>query len=141
MRYFEVMYDYGKIPTRATSGSAGYDFYIPEKVILEPGETKMIKTGVRAYMEKNEVLLLYVRSSVGIKKKLVLANGTGVIDSDYYNNASNGGEIGICLRNNSFDHVTIEAGERIAQGIFINYLTVDNDNTNTDRSGGFGSTS
>lgn len=140
MRFFEVIQPYGKIPTRATSGSAGYDFYAPSSLHILPNETVFIQTGIRAKMNKNEVLLIYVRSSIGIKKGLVLGNGTGVIDSDYYDNPSNQGEIGICLKNTTNNHVYIDQGERIAQGVFIEYLTVDDDAVTEKRGGGFGST-
>ena len=86
-------------------------------------------------MLPDEVLMLYVRSSIGIKKGLVLANGTGIIDSSYYPN-----NIGICLFNTSNIPVKILKGDRIAQGIFMKYLTADNDEVlNKSRKGGFGS--
>jgi dUTP pyrophosphatase len=91
-------------------------------------------------MHYDEVLMLYVRSSIGIKKGLVLANGTGIIDYDYYSNEDNDGNIGICLLNISDKEVTIEAGERIAQGIFLPYLISENGNSEEERKGGIGST-
>lgn len=87
------------LPKQKTKTSAGYDFILPHDVILEPGEKMTIWTDVKAYMLPNEFLDLNVRSSSGIKLDLVLANTRGIIDSDYYNNESNDGNIGICIRN------------------------------------------
>jgi len=127
------------LPTRATSLSAGYDFYSPISIDIYPDEKAVIWTDIKSYMKNNEVLMLYVRSSIGIKRGLILANGTGIIDSDYYQNESNDGNIGICLHNISQGIQTIQEGERIAQGIFINYLIADNGNTENERVGGIGS--
>jgi dUTP pyrophosphatase len=129
-----------KLPTRSTKNSAGYDFYSPIDIIITPQTSMIIWTDVKAYMQPNEVLMLYVRSSIGIKKGLTLANGTGIVDSDYYSNPDNDGNIGICLYNNRSFPVEIKAGERIAQGVFMNYLIADNGNTDEIRGGGIGST-
>ena len=91
-------------------------------------------------MQEDEVLMLYVRSSIGIKKGLTLSNGTGIIDSSYYENPSNDGNIGIALYNTTEKIVRIEKGERIIQGVFMKYLTVDNDTVlHQERIGGIGS--
>ena len=141
MRKFEIMRPEGIIPLRGTSYSAGYDFAVPEEVTIEPGEQKTVKLAVCAQMEKDEVLLIFIRSSLGMKKGLILANGTGVIDSDYYGNPSNGGEICVCLKNLSDKSCTIQKGERVAQGIFVKYLTTDDDAAEgKTRTGGIGST-
>lgn len=84
--------------------------------------------------------MIYIRSSVGIKKGLVLSNGTGVIDADYYSNPDNDGNIGISLLNTMNEDIVIEAGEKIAQGIFVGYLVADDDQATAERVGGFGST-
>ena len=139
-RFFEVMYPYGTMPVRGTVNSAGYDLYAPHGATIGPGETVLFKLGVRAFMQPDEVLMLHVRSSVGIKKGLILANATGVIDSDYYGNESNGGEICVCLRNVSDKPCYIAQGEKIAQGVFMKYLIADNDTTQAKRTGGVGST-
>ena len=128
------------LPTRGSKTSAGYDFYSTESFTLKPNEKKLIWSDVKAYMQEGEVLELYVRSSIGIKKSLMLKNLTGIIDSDYYENESNDGNIGICLYNYGNEEVTIEKGERIAQGIFKQFLVADNGNTDKERNGGFGST-
>ena len=123
------------LPTRSDDRSAGYDFYLPQSVLILPGNKITIWTDVCSYMQPDEVLMLYVRSSIGIKKVLVLANGTGIIDSSYYPN-----NIGICLFNTSNEKVNLMKGDRIAQGVFIKYLTADNDDVvNNSRKGGFGS--
>ncbi len=91
-------------------------------------------------MQKDEVLELYVRSSIGVKKGIVLSNGTGIIDSTYYGNSGNDGNIGLPLWNTSNKRVVLEANERIAQGVFKKYLTIDNDTPlSQERTGGFGS--
>lgn len=142
MRKFEkVSYDNsGTLPTRNDKGSAGYDFYTPVQLIIEPGQMVKFKTHIKAQMEQDEVLMLYVRSSIGIKKNLMLANTTGVIDSTYYNNPDNEGNIIGALYNYGTETQVIEAGERVMQGMFIKYLTTVNDiPLNTARTGGIGS--
>ena len=128
------------LPTRGSKESAGYDFYSKEEVVIKPGKQYVFWTDVKAYMMNGEVLEMYVRSSIGIKKGLVLSNGTGIIDCDYFSNESNDGNIGLCLRNESDQPQTIEVGERIAQGIFKQFLVADNISSSTERTGGIGST-
>ncbi len=141
-RGFEVVTGFDKaiIPLRGTRGSAGYDFCSYEEVTIEPNQTVMIKTGIKAYMLDDEVLQIYPRSSLGVKKHLRLANSVGIIDSDYYNNENNEGHIMIPLFNFGDEPITISQGERVAQGIFSKYLITDNDQVSAKRSGGFGST-
>lgn len=142
MRKFEkVSYiENGIIPTRSDAGSAGYDFYTPETIKIKPGETVLFKTNIKAQMEQDEVLFLYVRSSIGIKKHILLSNGTGVIDSTYYNNPDNEGNIMCALYNYGNEEQEILAGDRVMQGVFIKYLTVKNDVVvNKQRTGGIGS--
>ena len=129
-----------QLPKRGDSRSAGYDFYSPCDITLQPGEKILLFSDVKAYMQDDEVLMLYVRSSIGIKKGLVLSNGTGIIDSSFYNNPSNNGNIGIALHNTTDKVVEIERGERVIQGIFMKYLVADEDNViHQDRVGGIGS--
>jgi dUTP pyrophosphatase len=90
-------------------------------------------------MQPDEFLSLYIRSSIGIKKGLILSNITGIIDYDYIFGNTNG-NIGVSLRNISGDFVILEKGERVAQGIFQKYLESDNCNSESDRKGGIGST-
>lgn len=129
------------LPLRGDKGSAGYDFFSNETVDIAPLKQHIFWTDVKSYMLEDEVLKVYIRSSVGIKKGLVLSNGTGIIDSSYYNNPGNDGNIGIAIRNQSGENVRVEKGERIAQGVFEKYLLADEDNVaNEARIGGVGST-
>ena len=129
-----------QLPIRGDGGSAGYDFFSNETITLEPRDKHLFWTDVKAYMLADEVLEVYIRSSLGVKHLLALANGTGIIDSSYYGNPGNDGNIGICLVNWGSEPVVIEKGERIAQGIFTNYLVADDDQVlHQQREGGFGS--
>ncbi len=131
--------DSANLPQRKTKKSAGYDFSTPLQVRIPANHQETIWTNVKVYMKDEEVLLIYVRSSIGIKKGLTLDNGTGVIDTDYYNSKENEGNIGICLVNNTDKDIILNKGERIAQGVFISYLISDNGNSDSDRTGGIGS--
>jgi dUTP pyrophosphatase len=128
------------LPKRSTVSSAGYDFYSPISVLIPAGEVRVIRTGVKAYMMPNEFLSMHVRSSIGVKRHLMFANTTGIIDSDYYNNPDNEGEILIPLYNYGEDSQFIEEGEKVAQGIFVKFEKADDDNTTMNRIGGLGST-
>lgn len=135
-----VFYPITHLPQRADKGSAGYDLATPIDFLLLPHETKVIWTNVKSYMEADEVLQLYVRSSIGIKKGIVLANGTGIVDASYYENESNDGNIGIALHNTKGQAVEFTAGDRIAQGIFTKFLVAEQDEVmNESRTGGIGS--
>ena len=130
------------LPRRATAGSAGYDFFAPAGFELKPGETILLPTGVRARMDEGWVLLLYPRSGLGFKYRLLLNNTVGVIDSDYFG-AKNEGHIMLKLTNDSNEGrvLSVRAGEAVAQGVFMPFgVTVDDDAT-AQREGGFGSTS
>jgi len=128
------------LPTLGSKYSAAYDMYSTEKAVIEPGEKHAFFTNIKAYMQYDEVLLLNVRSSIGIKKHLSMCNEQGWIDADYYGNESNDGNIIICLFNHGKESVTIGKGERIAQGMFIKRLPADNISSMEDRTGGVGST-
>ena len=145
-RFFEVVKDEFrknsgdiKLATRATEHSAGYDFYSPVDITIPPHEMVMIWSDVKASMYYDNVLLLFVRSSMG-KHPIVIANGTGLIDADYYSNEANDGNIGFRLLNLGDTPYEIKVGDRIGQGIFVKYGTVKNDTTKTKRNSGFGST-
>lgn len=130
-----------RLPRRATSGSAGYDFFSPLDFELAPGETILLPTGVRARMDEGWVLKLYPRSGLGFKYRLQLNNTVGVIDSDYFH-ARNEGHIMLKLTNASNEgrSLCVRAGEAVAQGVFVEYgITVDDD-ADAQRIGGFGST-
>ena len=144
-RYFEVVSDNFrknsgdiKLPTRATKHSIAYDFYSPVDVIIEPMKSAMIWTDVKAKFNADEALLINVRSSMG-KQPIMIANTQGWIESDYYSNLDNDGNIGIRLFNLGTEPYHIKVGDRIAQGMFIKYLEADNGNTDNTRQGGFGS--
>ena len=126
------------LPSRGTSKAMAYDFYANDDYSVEPGEIVKIWTDVKAYMQKNECLIINVRSSMG--GKFMLANTAGWIDADYYSNDDNDGNIGVFLKNISYERQEIKRGDRIAQGAFFNFLVADTGNTNEKRTGGFGST-
>ena len=129
------------LPRRATSGAAGYDFYIPFSIILRPGEAVKIPTGIRVEMHDDWVLKCYPRSGLGFKYRLQLNNTVGIIDSDYFY-SDNEGHIFARITNDSNEGRTLEleAGKGFMQGIFVEYgITLDDDVTAV-RNGGFGST-
>lgn len=127
------------LPMRSTKFSAGYDFFLPKNVAILPHNTILLWTDVKAYMQEDEVLQLHIRSSIG-KRGIILSNCTGIIDSDYYSNPTNDGNIGIMLRNMTDEIVELMGGEKIMQGVFSKYLIADNDNATEQRVGGIGST-
>ena len=170
-RGFEVISKYeGKglsIPKRSTANSAGYDFEASEDIVIpslaksfyvhnlnhglltDVEKTDLIKrvkpvlvpTGIKAYMGETEFLELANRSSNPLKNFLLLANGVGVIDSDYYNNEDNEGHIYFQFINFGLEDIHIKAGDKIGQGVFLPFLVADEDNAGGTRIGGFGSTS
>lgn len=147
-RGFEILESYKDkgihIPERKTKASAGYDIEAAEDTIIPPfvngQKPVLVKTGLKSYFPDNEVLLLANRSSNPLKNGLVLANSVGVIDADYYNNPDNEGHLMFAFYNFSAENITIKKGDRIGQGIFMNFLTTDVDNATGSRVGGFGST-
>lgn len=159
------------LPQRQTKNAAGYDFEAAEDFVLPSiwklnfikvlwalrhqedvtesvldaakAELKpyLVPTGIKAYMENDEYLMLANRSSNPLKRNLILPNGVGIIDADYYDNENNEGAIFLQLVNYGIMDIKIKKGERIGQGIFMKYLTADNDVTaGQTRTGGFGST-
>jgi dUTP pyrophosphatase len=130
-----------ELPTRSDNRSAGYDFYAPIDISIVPAQKILLWTNVKAYMKCDEVLEIYPRSSMGVKKGLMLSNTVGIIDSSYYNNEGNEGNIALALLNTSGVAINIKRGERIAQGVFKQYLVSDNGNAleHIERLGGFGS--
>ncbi len=128
------LYDTYSLPARKTKGAAGYDFYSLIDYDLQPGEKKIIPTGVKMWCQEDEFLMLVVRSSVGIKYDVILRNQVGIIDSDYYNCPENEGHMWVALRNNGDDVYHIRKGEAFCQGIFLKYLTCE-DNVDTKREG------
>ena len=132
------------LPVRKTKLSAGYDIEAAEDIVVpafKPGTAPtLIPTGIKAYMEDDEVLYLYNRSSNPKKKGLVLANSVGVIDADYYENPDNDGHIMFAFFNFKDEDVEIKKGDAIGQGVFMKYLLTDDDAAEGERLGGFGST-
>ena len=135
------LYQELRLPRRATAGSAGYDFYTPIDVHLEPGQSVKIPTGMRVEMNEGWVLLIVPRSSLGFKYKLELNNTVGVIDSDYFY-SDNEGHIFIKIINSNQEGKTVDikAGQAFAQGIFVMYGITEDDDSTEERNGGFGST-
>ena len=135
------VYDGVKLPRRATKFDAGYDFFAPVDLVIGPSETVTIPTGIRAIMDEGTVLLLMPRSGLGFKYRLQLDNTVGVIDSDYYG-SDNEGHIFVKITNDSNEGktVTMPALTGFAQGIFMQYAVTYDDDVNTQRNGGFGST-
>ena len=129
------------LPTRATAGSAGYDFRIPCDLTLAPGETVKIPTGIRARMADGWVLQIFPRSGLGFKYRLQLNNTVGIIDSDYYY-SDNEGHILIKVTNTNTEGKTLslKAGDGFAQGIFLPFGITEDDDVTAIRNGGFGST-
>ena len=147
-RGFEIAKGYEdkniNLPVRKTKSSAGYDFEAAEDTVV-PKFTNgvkptLIKTGIKAYMQDDEVLYLFNRSSNPKKKGLVLCNSVGVVDADYYGNPDNDGNIMFAFYNVGEEDITIKKGEAIGQGVFQKYLVVDDDQAEGTRTGGFGST-
>ena len=132
------------LPVRKTKSSAGYDIEVAEDVVVPKFELgqkpTLIKTGIKAYMQDDEVLYLYGRSSNFKKKGLMLANNVGLIDSDYYENEDNDGHIMFSVINFRNEDVLIKKGEVVGQGVFGKYLITDTDDAQGKRKGGFGST-
>lgn len=159
-RGFEIVSEFKKkdinLPVRKTNASAGYDFEAAESLIVPSiwkvlaekvfiGEATglkatLIPTGIKSYMLDDEYLQLSIRSGTALKTGLILANGVGIVDSDYYNNPDNEGHIMFPVHNLGFKDKLIKKGERIGQGLFLNYLKADDDMSDGVRTGGFGST-
>lgn len=139
---YESLYNDIKIPVRATSGSAGYDFFAPFSFELAPGETVKIPTGIRVLLKDDKFLAIYPRSGLGFKYRLQLDNTIGIIDSDY-SHSDNEGHIFIKITNDTHNDkkIYIKRGEAFAQGIIQQYFLTEDDNANGIRNGGFGSTS
>lgn len=126
-----------KLPERATTGSAGYDFYIPMNCEVSADKAILIPTGIRAKIDKGWVLMLFPRSGLGTKFGMGLDNTVGIIDSDYYY-ADNEGHIMAKVHANK--QLKMDAGIRFVQGVFVPFGTADKEEVTTERHGGLGST-
>ena len=133
------------IPIRKTKHAAGYDVEAAEDTVVpvfkQGDKPTLIHTGLKAYCQDDEWYMLANRSSNPGKKKLVLANGIGIIDADYYGNPDNDGEFMYAYYNFGTEPLEIKKGEVIGQVVFMKYLITDDDNATGERMGGFGSTS
>lgn len=130
-----------QLPERSTKNSAGYDFFNPEQVTILPGEIKYVKTGIKAKFPVDYALLLLNRSSNPKKLGLVVANGVGLVDADYYGNPDNDGEIAFAFMNTKMSEVVLEPGQKLGQGMFVKFGVVTNEGEiENERTSGFGST-
>ena len=134
------LYNNYELPVRHSAKSAGYDIRSLNEGIIKPGKSMVFRTGLKARMNKDEVLYLIGRSSLGYKYDVCLANNVGVIDADFYNNEENEGHFSVKLINHGKEDFEVKIGDRIVQGIFQKYLVTDDDNCETIRTGGIGST-
>jgi len=139
-KYCLKLYEGIKLPHRKTKNSAGHDIYTYKELVINPNETIVVPTGVKAYMCQDEWLAIYIRSSFGFKYNIRLMNQVGVIDSDYYSNPDNDGHILVALQNHGKKKRVINEGEAFAQGVFQKYLISEDDNVNNMRKSGIGST-
>lgn len=140
IRGFE-MYDDLKLPKRATTGSAGYDFFAPYDIEILPRQTALIPTGIRVILDDDKFLAIYPRSGLGFKYKMQLWNTIPVIDADY-SGSDNEGHVWVKFYNDSPDGKTIEIkeGEAMCQGVIQQFFKTEDDNADGVRNGGFGST-
>lgn len=128
------------LPLRGTKTSAGYDFVAPYDIEIMPNDNVFIWTDIKAYMLEDEVLNLYPRGSTGNKHRIKLGNTVGIVDSDYYSNIKNDGNIGLDLWNYGRKVKAFKKGDPIVQGVFQKFLEADNCNTDVERTGGQGHT-
>lgn len=165
IRGFEVCSEYLNkninLPERKTKNSVGYDIEAAEDTIIpsiwktifnnikvflsgkkeyEEFKPTLIPTGLKSYFGDDEVLIMANKSSFPLKKGLIMSNGIGIIESDYYNNCSNEGHLMFMYYNIGFKDVVIKKGESAGQAYFQKFLIADNDKANGIRRGGFGST-
>lgn len=139
--WIKQIYDNIKLPQRATTGSAGYDFFAPHGITLAPNETIKVATGIRVNIVKGWFLAIVPRSGLGSKFRMQLNNTIGIIDSDYYY-SDNEGHIFAMITNDTNENKTIniEDGQGIMQGIFLPFGITRTDVATNIRNGGFGST-
>lgn len=138
-----TQYDDLTIPHRATSKSAGYDFYSPISFVLKPNQSIKVPTCIKCQLEDHCFLMLVPRSSYGFKYRMQLDNTIGIIDADYYNNESNEGHIYIKITNDNKEgkNLQVNKGDAFAQGIILKFEVSNDGNITAQRVGGIGSTS
>ena len=127
------------MPKRSSVGSAGYDIHTPYGFTLKPGEEVKVPTGLKCRMDDGWFLMAVPRSGLGFKYYTRLANTVGIIDASYYNNIDNEGHMFVKLRNEGTKDLVVEKYDRICQMIFVPYGITEDDDVNTERIGGFGS--
>lgn len=148
VRGFEVVKGYEDkdihLPIRKTAYSAAYDLEAAEDIVLpsfEKGSKSiLIPTGLKAYMQPDEVLIIVPRSSGPKKQGISFPHSAGIIDGDYYGNPDNDGHIFVQCINLKNEDVKIKKGEAVGQAIFQKFLIADDDQADGVRIGGFGST-
>ena len=136
----KAMYDQIRLPSRATKGSAGYDFYLPMNIHVGGiyGKSgRLVPTGIRCKIKSGWMLMCCPKSGLGFKYHMQLANTVGIIDSDYYFSDNEGHIMAKMLSEQEFN---LNAGDKFMQGIFIPYGIVKGDSASGIRNGGFGST-
>lgn len=135
-----------KLPVKGSKKAAGYDFFSAEDITIpvfkSPADIVYVKTGVKSSFPDDTALLLLNRSSNPKKKGLILANGVGLVDADYYGNPDNDGEIAFAFMNITDSPIEIKVGDKLGQGMFVNYKDITNYSNEevSERKGGFGST-
>ena len=134
------LYNNYELPVRHSAKSAGYDIRSLNEGIIKPGKSMVFRTGLKVRMNKDDVLYIIGRSSLGYKYDVCLVNSVGVIDADFYNNENNEGHFSVKLINHGEKDFEVKIGDRICQGIFSKYLVTSDDKCETKRTGGIGST-
>jgi len=136
------MYENIKLPSRATSGSAGYDFYLPFEISLKAGEQITIPTGIRFKCEQDYALFVFSKSGLGTRNRLQLNTTVSIIDSDYFYSDNEGHMMYRIIHDskNENDILNLAQGKGFLQGVFIQYGITNSDNSSGKRNGGFGST-
>ena len=135
------LYNNYSLPIRKTKYSAGYDFLLIEDITLRSNEILKIPTGLKVKMNSDDMLMIIIRSGIGFKYNVRLTNQVGIIESDYYNNVNNEGHIWLSVQNHSDEDLKFEKGSSLCQGIFVKFMTVDDEKAvNNIRIGGLGST-
>ncbi len=137
----KILYENLQLPKRSTKNSAGYDFFSPIEFTLKSNDAKEVPLAMKVNMNPDEMLMIFVRSSMGFKYNVRMCNQVGIIEKDFYNNKTNEGHIYIRLHNHGNKDYVVKIGDKICQGIFVKFLTVDNEGTiENERNGGLGST-
>lgn len=135
----KIFYNRIQLPRRSTAGSAGYDFRNPFNTIELNTTNVEIPTGIKVQLDPDKILMLAPRSS-SARNGYMFSNTLGIIDSDYYNNLTNEGCIRVSLKSMGTSHPKFEYGDKIAQGVILQYFTTEDDNATGTRTGGHGST-